>query len=73
MEKDWVKIFNSTDEVKVQLMRTLLEANEIASVILNKRDSLFPFGQVELHVSLEDEDTALALINNQDENENPAD
>jgi hypothetical protein len=73
MEKDWVKIFNSTDEVKVQLMRTLLEANEINSVILNKRDSLFPFGQVELHVSLEDEDTALALINNQDENENPAD
>ena len=51
MEKEWVRIFESPDEMKVEIARQLLEENQIASAIINKRDRVYLIGDVELYVN----------------------
>ncbi|MFT6210139.1 MAG: hypothetical protein ACJATE_000745 [Bacteroidia bacterium] len=49
MEKGWVKILSgATNEVELKL--ALLQAQEINAVIINKQDSSYLFGEVELYV-----------------------
>lgn len=50
MEKEWVKVFEAFDELKVELARQLLEEIEIDSVIINKKDRTYRFGDIELYV-----------------------
>jgi len=50
MESDWVKIFEYTDEVKCEMARQILEDDEIESVVLNKKDRAYGFGEFELYV-----------------------
>jgi len=49
MEKNWVKIYESTDEMKAEMARQLLEDNDIESVIINKKDRAYGFGDYELY------------------------
>ena len=49
MEKNWVKIYESNDEVKIEMARQILEDNNIDSVILNKKDRSYGFGEFELY------------------------
>jgi hypothetical protein len=54
MEKNWVKIYSSTQWYKVQFIKGLLEEQEIENVEINKQDSLYRntlFGEIELYVS----------------------
>jgi hypothetical protein len=49
LEKGWVKILSgATNEVELKL--ALLQAQEINAVIINKQDSSYLFGEVELYV-----------------------
>jgi hypothetical protein len=50
MEKEWVKIFVSQDELQIEFARQELERWEIESVIVNKQDRVYKFGQQELYV-----------------------
>ncbi len=49
MEKNWVKIYESNDEVKIEMARQILEDNNIDSVIINKKDRSYGFGEFELY------------------------
>lgn len=49
MEKDWVKIYESNNEVRIEMARQLLEDNNIDSVIINKKDRSYGFGEFELY------------------------
>ncbi len=49
MEKDWVKIYESADEVRAEMARQLLADNDIDSVIINKKDRSYGFGEFELY------------------------
>ena len=51
MEKDWVRIFESPDELKVEIARQMLEEHQIDSAIINKRDRVYLIGDVELYVN----------------------
>ena len=52
MEKDWVKIYSSSNMQHIELLKALLDENEIESVIINKQDSSYPvFGEMELYVN----------------------
>ena len=65
--KDWVKVFSHSNPIQVEMMKHLLEEEEIDSVILNKKDSVYgTFGEIELHVPREAVIKALRLINNED-------
>ena len=50
MEKEWVMIFVALDELQIEFARQELERWEIDSVIVNKQDRVYKFGQLELYV-----------------------
>ena len=51
VEKNWIKIFTSTNPNLVNLFVLLLEEKGIKSVELNKKDSSYTvFGNIELYV-----------------------
>lgn len=62
MEKDWKKIYTGTNFYKVELIRQVLEDREISAVVMNKQDSSYKFGQIELYVHERDVEGAKAII-----------
>lgn len=55
MDENWVKIFESKQMIQAEIARETLEQNDVAAVILNKQDSLYPvFGMFEVHVPSKD-------------------
>jgi chaperonin GroEL (HSP60 family) len=50
MERDWVKIFDYPDEVKCEMARQILADESIESVVINKKDRMYGFGDYELYV-----------------------
>lgn len=50
MEKDWKKVYTGSNFYKIELIRQVLEDRDIHAVILNKQDSSYKFGQIELYV-----------------------
>ena len=58
----WQVVYSDGFPPAVELRRAVLEENGSPSVILNKRDSSYLFGFVELLVQDEDADQAKALL-----------
>lgn len=54
MDAKWTKIYSSTLLYKVDILKGLLAENNIQSVIVNKRDSVYLIGEIELFVNVED-------------------
>lgn len=63
MEKDWVKIYSSTDRMNLELVKHLLTDNSIQVVEINKADSAYHFGKAELYIHLLDFASAIEVIN----------
>jgi hypothetical protein len=62
MESGWKCIYSSSSLSEVLLKQGLLEDNEINSVIINKQDSAYLFGEIEIYVKTEDILMAKRLI-----------
>jgi len=73
MEKDWKKIYVTSDFFRIELIRQALDENDIAAVIMNKQDSSYRFGQIELYTHEDDEAAALVVIEEMSEPEEPSD
>ncbi|MFD1769260.1 putative signal transducing protein [Sphingobacterium suaedae] len=67
MENNWVKIATYTNELTSELAKVLLEQHGIVVVLLNKQDSSFKFGKIELLVQEGDAKNAQEIINEQNE------
>ena len=52
--KDWVCIYASTKQQSAEIIKGLLTHNEINSVVINKQDSSYMFGEYEVYVNRED-------------------
>ena len=63
MEKDWVCVFSSSLLQKTELIRGLLIHNGIQSIIVNRQDSLYKFGEIELFVNKDDVVKAKFVLN----------
>lgn len=50
MDTNWVKIFSTGEAYKAELVKGLLQENEIDCIIINKQDSAYLFGELELYV-----------------------
>lgn len=59
---NWTLVYSSNQLYKVELKRQLLEENDIQAIIVNKKDSAYLFGDIELYVSVEDAFQARQLI-----------
>ncbi|NPA45086.1 MAG: DUF2007 domain-containing protein [Chlorobi bacterium] len=61
--ENWVKIQSFKRMHQAELRKNILSQNGINSVIINEKDSMFLFGDIELFVEEKDEKKAKALIN----------
>jgi hypothetical protein len=51
MKESWVVAFSTNQMYMAELFKTVLQDNEIESVIINKMDSAYhSFGDIEVHV-----------------------
>ena len=62
MDKPWIKIYTSSDFFKAEMVRQSLVENEIEAVLLNKKDSSYQFGEVQILVPEDQENLAKELI-----------
>jgi type III secretory pathway lipoprotein EscJ len=63
MEKNWVKIFKSTDFYKSEIVKQVLLQHNIEAVLLNKQDSSYRnFGNIEVYIHQEDFDHAIEIL-----------
>ncbi len=63
MEENWQKIYSSTFEHKLEIVKAVLEDEGIKSVIINKKDSAYLFGELELYVYADDVLRSKRIIN----------
>lgn len=50
MDSNWVKIFSTSENYKAELVKGLLQENGIECIVVNKQDSAYLFGELELYV-----------------------
>ncbi len=50
MTDNWKKVYSNTFQHKVEIAQAVLKENDIESVIMNKKDSAYLFGDIELYV-----------------------
>jgi len=62
MEKNWVKIYRSANFYQSEIVKQMLLQHDIEAVLLNKQDSSYRFGNVEVYVHQEDFDQAIELL-----------
>ena len=63
MEKNWVKIYSSSDYYKSEMIKQALTGNHIDTVLLNKQDSSHrTFGDIEVYIHQEDFSNAIEII-----------
>jgi hypothetical protein len=63
-DQEWTLIYSSSNPVQVEIIKGALGENEIECIIINKKDSVYLFGEVELYVRAEDALMAQHLISN---------
>ncbi|WP_312330994.1 DUF2007 domain-containing protein [Sphingobacterium sp.] len=51
MENDWKKIKTYTNAIQAEIVKQMLEEHGIPAVVLNKQDSSYLFGKIELYVN----------------------
>ena len=67
MDSNWAIIFSTGLPYKIEILKGILEENDIDSVIINKQDSSYHFGELELYVKAEDVVKAKRIISAHDE------
>ena len=67
MEKNWIKIFTSSNFYQAEIVKQMLVENQIDTVLLNKQDSSHrTFGDIEVYIHQQDFSNAIeAMILNQ--------
>jgi len=66
MDANWVAVYSTDQMYKAMLIQKKLSEEDITSVIVNKRDSLYAFGDIEIHVNPENAIKSIYLIKKQD-------
>lgn len=62
---NWIVVFESKQEHKVEIVKDVLSDRGLAPVVVNKKDSAYNiFGQYEVHVAKEHAVRAIRVIEN---------
>jgi hypothetical protein len=62
MENGWERIYSTDKPHLVSIVREILDENDIESVEVNKRDSVYGFGDIEIFVKEQDAVPSRVLI-----------
>ena len=65
MQPGWINILTSTNYFQAQIIEGLLVENHIPVIIMNKKDSSYLFGNIEVYVKENDAKNAKRLIEKQ--------
>lgn len=60
--KGWTKLYSTQSYTEASIIKGMLEENNIRAIMLNKQDSNYLFGEIEVYVSVHFKDIALHLI-----------
>lgn len=66
MEKNWTKIYSTNKLHLAEITKAVLEDHELVIFMLNKRDSMYLFGDIELYTLQEDVLRAINIIKKND-------
>jgi hypothetical protein len=66
MDENWEKVYASTYDHKVEIVKAVLEDSDIRSVVVNKKDSFYLFGEIELYVNPDNVIRAMSIIQKED-------
>jgi hypothetical protein len=66
MEEHWQVIYSSNFQHKVEIVKAVLEDAGIESVVVNKKDSAYLFGEMELYVHRDNLLRARQIINREE-------
>ena len=61
---NWQKIFSTRNPAEASIIQGMLEENQIPVQILNKQDSIYLFGDLQIYVPIQYLETAKQLLNN---------
>jgi hypothetical protein len=60
---NWIKIYESNQPWQAEIVKAMLEENEITAIVMNQRDSSYQaFGSASVMVQATDQHTAAALL-----------
>jgi len=63
MEQNWIKVYTTENPVTAEIIKQGLIENDIAAVLMNKKDSSYQtFGLVDIMVNKEDTEAAETYI-----------
>ena len=63
MEKNWVKIFTSSNYYRSEIVKQVLTEHHIDSVLINKQDSSHrSFGDIEVYIHQENFSQAIEIM-----------
>jgi hypothetical protein len=65
----WVCVYTSGYLHMAEMIRGLLEENGITAIVVNKQDSVYLIGDIELYVSYDDAFVANQIINSKEGSE----
>lgn len=60
--ENWVPIYSTSKLYEAEMIKSLMADNDIECVIMNKQDSIYMFGDVELYVPTNEAFSAKQLI-----------
>ena len=64
---DFIKVYATKNAFEAELIKGLLLNNNIEATIINKKDSQFLFGDIEVHVASADAESAKEIIASREE------
>jgi hypothetical protein len=65
LESDWIKIYSTAQQYKIEIVKAVLLENEIDAFEINKRDSMYQsFGEYELYVKPENVMQSKSVLQN---------
>ena len=62
MFDNWVVIYSTAQLYEAEMVKDMMADNDIESVIMNKKDSTYGFGDIEVYVSTNEAFKAKQLI-----------
>jgi type III secretory pathway lipoprotein EscJ len=63
MEKNWVRVYKSTNYYQSEIVKQMLVQHAVEAVLLNRQDSSYRnFGNVEVYVHQQDFHNAIELL-----------
>jgi hypothetical protein len=64
MDNKWQKVYTTNMKYRAEIVKAVLEDNQLSPVLIDKQDTSYHFGPIELYVAPDEVINALKIIEN---------